>query len=962
MINGIQIGTIGIVVALLTGAETRAGTPGRATLVSIGAEAGASIGIPRLGDPPCVPDESCRDREVLNAPGSITAQVTHEAGASATATVTISVTSSGGGVQRIDIFGSATARQSAFRPARADVSSARFVVRVLDGPVRVTITRNFREVQDGLVVRETIDTSTFDRSPDPSTGESSFDETAVWGAAALVSDSTSSNNSLSVEIFPLAGDVFTWVGPSGGAYSEPTNWDPELAAPPTHDGQSGDTAIFQTLLDDSFNEINPFSVSAIGATAERFIINEVSLDLVGSAQVFEPSSVIPSLTLIRGGRLTLENGARLSGVHGSVGFTPGLQGALAGLEINGGASDSSFSGRLIIGEFSDGELFLADGATLSCDQAIIGDVATGTASITGFGSRWDANSLTLGAISAAGALEVFESGRVEVVGQVVVGERSMGALRLTDAGKVVAGEVVLGKETGGDGTIELQGDFADEPSALEANGVSSFLEVNGALRVGVAGDGLLSILKGSTVRANELHFAPIDLGNAQESRLFVSGTDIDDASSSLTVFTPCALASGRLDVFNGAQANFANLDLGAGGTTDVDVAAFGDAENPASLIASRLTVGLDDFATLKVEAGGQVTCSELAVSSLDTGGTGRIVVTEGIVKVNGTMRVSGDALQGDNSVIIEGDGSIAANALRLGDQITSDSAEIVVRNGTPGGGSTLVVLNGVFDSNSECSIGKDGPGVLRLENHGLALATGLARVGGSPTGGAGIVEIGADCRFVAHDLDVGGASPGTIKLLAASSELIVTGSAVVNDGGRIEGIGTFDGARVRNPGGFISPGLSPGTLTIKGDYEQGEGGTLIIEVAGRDTGQFDVLRVTGSATLAGTLLVKFMNGFVPDEGDSLRMLEISGAVTGQFSEVRVEGLPEGQPLNVESASGLVVVGAARPAGQPPNLCGPGLCGVGMAPLFWLSLCAIWVRRPAHRRSVTANRGRQAKVG
>ena len=768
-----------------------------------------------------------------------------------------------------------------------------------------------------------------------------------------------------------ASNQFTWAGPPGGTYSEPTNWEPEENAPPTHDGLNGDTAIFETLFEDDFTEITAYAVSAIGATAERFIIDEITLHLIGTAQVFAPSIAQPSLTMIRGGRLTLDNGARLSGVHGSVGFTPGLPGAVAGLEVSGGTSDCSLSGRLIVGEFSDGELFLADGATLSCGPAILGDIATGTASINGFGSRWDADALTVGAVSAAGTLQVQESGRVEVVGQIVVGERSTGALRLSDAGKVVAGEVVIGKEAGADGRLELEGDFADEPSALEANGVSSFLEVSGALRVGVTGDGLLSITNGASVRAGELHFAPIDLGSSQESRLFISGTDSEDASSSLTVTNACLLGHGRLEVFEGAQANFADLSLGAGGTTDVNVAVAGDAENSATLITSRLTVGADDFATLKVEAGGQVTCSELAVG---TGGAGRVVVTEGTVKVNGTMRVSGDALQGDNNVIIEADGAITTNALRLGDQSTSDSAEIVVRNGTPGAGSVLVVLNGVFDSSGECSIGLDGPGVLRLENNGLALATGLARVGGSSSGGEGLLEIGADCKFVAHDLDVGGASPGTIRLLAASSELIVTGSAVVNSGGRVEGIGTFTGARFVNPSGFVSAGLSPGTLTINGDFEQGEGGTLIIEVAGLEPGKFDVLKVSGAVTLDGTLEVRFLDGFLPKEGDTFEFVQADGGLIGQFATVTLPDLADGFAAELElgddgrvrlkalndaiAGDGTTLDPASRADADPPPVaeCGAGVCGAGAVPMLPLIGAGLLAMRPLSRRRGDGRRG------
>ena len=50
-------------------------------------------------------------------------------------------------------------------------------------------------------------------------------------------------------------------------------------------------------------------------------------------------------------------------------------------------------------------------------------------------------------------------------------------------------------------------------------------------------------------------------------------------------------------------------------------------------------------------------------------------------------------------------------------------------------------------------------------------------------------------------------------------------------------------------------------------------------------GQFDVLNITGDATLGGTLEVHMLNGFLPKAGDSIDFLRVTGNVTGDFAQV-----------------------------------------------------------------------------
>src|SRR5439155_1685078 len=57
-----------------------------------------------------------------------------------------------------------------------------------------------------------------------------------------------------------------------------------------------------------------------------------------------------------------------------------------------------------------------------------------------------------------------------------------------------------------------------------------------------------------------------------------------------------------------------------------------------------------------------------------------------------------------------------------------------------------------------------------------------------------------------------------------------------------------------------------GILTITGNYTQTATGSLLLEIAGSSASnpvQYDQLKVSGSATLAGSISVTLLNGFVP---------------------------------------------------------------------------------------------------
>lgn len=93
------------------------------------------------------------------------------------------------------------------------------------------------------------------------------------------------------------------------------------------------------------------------------------------------------------------------------------------------------------------------------------------------------------------------------------------------------------------------------------------------------------------------------------------------------------------------------------------------------------------------------------------------------------------------------------------------------------------------------------------------------------------------------------------------------------------GSGTIDGD-VTNLG-VISPGNSPGELDVVGNYTQASDATLSMEIAGTTGDKFDLVTVTGNASIGGTLDVALLDDFVPSAGDQFTIFT-AGSVSGHF--------------------------------------------------------------------------------
>jgi outer membrane autotransporter protein len=135
----------------------------------------------------------------------------------------------------------------------------------------------------------------------------------------------------------------------------------------------------------------------------------------------------------------------------------------------------------------------------------------------------------------------------------------------------------------------------------------------------------------------------------------------------------------------------------------------------------------------------------------------------------------------------------------------------------------------------------------------------------------------------------GGSGGGTGGMLikTGTGTLMLTGSNTYS-GGTLIDLGTLivsnaqalgRGSVIVN-GGILSADTRP--INVLANYIQKAGGTLQLQVAGANPGQYGTLSVGGNAGLGGTLQLISL-GFQPKAGDQLRLVTTGGVVSGRFA-------------------------------------------------------------------------------
>lgn len=263
-------------------------------------------------------------------------------------------------------------------------------------------------------------------------------------------------------------------------------------------------------------------------------------------------------------------------------------------------------------------------------------------------------------------------------------------------------------------------------------------------------------------------------------------------------------------------------------------------------------------------------------ASLVPGASLSMNVTGGVVDVargNGTLPagVAGAAL------VIGGQGNTTALFNQSGG---------VVRVGLSAGSH---VLTGAANANTFANLSIGSQTV--SNNAAYTLAGGSLLVAGSIEGAASSGGV-SNFNFLGGNLSV---ATFNATLLGHSP----TANVMANQTQTSTAVGTLV-----NRGGTLAPGGqgTAGRTVISGNYSVVTG-ALLVEIGGAtqasafQTGQYDFLSITGSATLGGNLAFQLLPGFTPSANQTFTVLTASGGLSGTFANA-----PAGQ--RIVSANGL----------------------------------------------------------
>jgi fibronectin-binding autotransporter adhesin len=514
---------------------------------------------------------------------------------------------------------------------------------------------------------------------------------------------------------------------------------------------------------------------------------------------------------------------------------------------------------------------------------------------------------------------------------------SSGTLQTSGGSNSTTRGIVLGVNNSSSGTFTMTGGRLDM-----VTGGSATLQIG-------RGDSATQTVSGTSVFSQSGGLASV--GTLAIGGTVVSGTGFGTGGQQILTLTGGTFSAGSFSRLAAGTNNVAVITIG--GAADVTLPAFPTFRGTGATATVNFDGGvLRPLASSTAYMGGLTSANVLAGGATFAVGSGNDITVSQNLLASGTSPGGGLTKQGVGRLTLTG-----SNTYTGGNTIQSGTLLVGNVNALGASSGGLAVNGGTLDLAGFSPVvgtfsGSAGAVVTSASTASLTATSNVnSTFAGSFTGAAGLTKGGTGLLALTGSSSSTGAFAVNSGTLAVNG-VLGTGPVSVAATGWLQGSGTIGGAV--NVIGTLSPGNSPGIITL-GSVTLGGSSSTIIEINGlvRST-QYDGVNITGTGSslqYGGLLSLSFGNGSAFDNGTTFDIFNFGGLFSGTYSSVISTGFYTGTWAPTGSGTYQLVSGAQTLTFDPtsgdivvvPEPAAIALAGIG------LGLAGRWLAR--RRRQV-----------